>query len=120
LRGFGKIVAGSTGDTHAHVLTELPDSVPAIREIIGRCKRDACVAVHDALPGSIWSAAGEFKPVFDVRHFERAHAYITEKQEEDAATFDCLEGDVRAGRWDPGRRLRLRFRREDAFERLEG
>jgi hypothetical protein len=98
------VLSASAGATHAHALVRLPDHLPTIRQIIGRCKRRACEAVKNELTGPVWSAGGEFKPVFTRSHHRCAFIYIYDEQEEDAATW-CYRDDVyRAPRKNPGRR----------------
>ena len=98
------ILTASVGALHAHALVELPDHRATVRRIIGRCKRCACEAVKRELPGSIWSASGEFKPVNTRSHQRRAYKYIYEDQEPDAATWSYKDNVFRAPREDPGRR----------------
>src|SRR5687768_14540845 len=45
------VVVVSVGGRHTHALMELPDDMPQIRRIIGKCKQRASHAVRDALPG---------------------------------------------------------------------
>jgi hypothetical protein len=56
-----------------------------VKEIIGRCKRNACGAVARLLSGSIWAEGGKFKIVKDRKHQKNAFHYIAEEQE--AGTF---------------------------------
>jgi hypothetical protein len=98
------VLTASVGANHAHALTELPDDPPVIRQIIGRCKRSSCEAVKQMLPGSIWSAGGDFVPVDNRSHHHRAFNYIYEEQEPDAATWSYRDDIYRPPRKIPGRR----------------
>jgi len=105
LRKEGFIVLTAlVGATHAHALSELPDDTPTIRRIIGHCKRNACEMVKHSLPGSIWSAGGDFVPVDTRSHQRRAFNYVFEEQEPDAATWSYRDDVYRPPRKNPGRR----------------
>jgi hypothetical protein len=99
-----QVLTASTGATHAHALVQLPDHLPTIRQIMGRCKRHACESVKNDLAGSIWSAAGEFKPIFERDHQLRVFKYIYEEQEPDAATWSFQDNIFHPPKKNPGRR----------------
>lgn len=88
LRKLGyRVLAISVSGAHLHALVELPDHRPAIRSIIGRCKRDATEAMRPKLSGKVWSQGGEFKRVRDKEHQENAYGYILTRQGADAWTW---------------------------------
>ncbi len=78
--GF-RIIAASLGEQHLHFLAELPFDLEEIERIAGKCKQRASHAVRKELPGSIWSAGGEFKWINGRSHLKNAYSYIRTEQE---------------------------------------
>jgi REP element-mobilizing transposase RayT len=78
--GF-RIITCSVGDRHLHALVALPANYTQVRLIVGKCKQKASHAVRDVLPGSVWSAGGEYRDVRDVGHLQNAYRYIRTRQE---------------------------------------
>lgn len=82
-----RVLAVSVGKDHAHILTELPNDISAIKSIIGQCKRRSSRAVKKWLPGSIWSAGGSYKRIKDRAHQLAVFDYILTKQGPGAWTW---------------------------------
>jgi REP element-mobilizing transposase RayT len=76
-----RVLVASCSDKHLHALAELPASRDRTKQIVGQAKRAASLAVRREMPGSIWSAGGEYKPVKDRRHQVETFQYIRERQE---------------------------------------
>ncbi|MEO6435130.1 MAG: hypothetical protein ABIP55_05145 [Tepidisphaeraceae bacterium] len=110
--GF-RVLAISVGKVHTHFLTELPDTLPHIRRIVGEAKRKSSRAVKRILPGSVWAAGEEAKPVDNHSHQRRAYEYILLKQAWDAWTWSFEDEDFEGmltqerRRKHPGRRCAL-------------
>ncbi|MFA9477717.1 hypothetical protein ACERK3_05345 [Phycisphaerales bacterium AB-hyl4] len=86
------IVAAAVGCMHAHLLVALPIVATEAKRIIGRAKAMSSLAVRCEMPGRIWADGGDFKPVRDASHYERARQYIRFKQEPDAWTWWWPDG----------------------------
>jgi len=61
---------------HVHILAELPECLPEIKNITGKFKRSASLALHDSLPGRIWARGGNYEPVKTQSHQQATYAYI--------------------------------------------
>lgn len=70
-----RVLSLSVSGMHAHFLVELPDSLRAIRHIVGQGKTVASYAIRDVLPGRVWAAAGDFEPVDEKEHQLNAYRY---------------------------------------------
>ena len=81
------VLALAVADKHLHGLAEMPDDVPLIRQIVGRCKCCATDAIKDHLTGRLWSEGGEFRPVDDRDHEHNVYGYILIRQGADAWTW---------------------------------
>jgi REP element-mobilizing transposase RayT len=85
--GDHRILAIAVGKVHAHVVVELPNYMPKIREIVGHAKRKSSRAVKDVLPGSIWGEGGKYKLVSSKSHLKNAVEYVLYEQGHDAWTW---------------------------------
>lgn len=72
---------------HLHALVELPANYTEIKAIVGKCKQKASHAIRDVIPGSVWSAGGEFKEVRNLGHFRNTYDYIRIRQERGAVVW---------------------------------
>ena len=82
LRSLGHaIVACSCGAQHVHALVELPADYEQISREVGKAKQKVSHFLRGVLPGSMWSAGGEFKLIRDADHLRNTYNYIREKQE---------------------------------------
>lgn len=70
------VFASAVGKTHAHILVELPQSLTAVKRMVGDAKRTSSRAVKQQMPGSVWAAGGAFKVVRDAEHQRNAYRYI--------------------------------------------
>ena len=76
-----RVLVASCSDKHLHALAQLPASRERTKQIVGEAKRSASLAVRREMPGSVWSAGGEYKPVKDRRHHLETFQYIRKRQE---------------------------------------
>ena len=76
-----EVLTLTCSETHIHCLSKLPSDLPTTKDLVGRCKRNACGAVHHILPGPLWSAGGSYKPIRNYDHHKNAYDYITTDQE---------------------------------------
>lgn len=81
----------SVSGLHVHALTELPQSLPEQRAIIGRCKAFASKAIKDEMPGRIWARGGSFKPIADEAHQRATFGYIEDHRHEGAWVWTFRE-----------------------------
>jgi len=106
------IIACSCGAEHLHALAELPQGDEAVRREVGKCKQKVSHAIRDRLPGSIWSAGGEFKHINDAAHLHNVYRYIRTRQEPGTVVWshrtveDWLK-DSSIGHWMIDRRRQL-------------
>jgi len=91
-----RILAISVSFDHVHILVELPDDIPTIKRIMGRCKRNACEAVKHEMPGTIWSSGGDWKPVDDQERQDNSYNYVLTKQRPRAWTWSFKDGQTQA------------------------
>ncbi|MEI7688324.1 MAG: hypothetical protein WCL32_25235 [Planctomycetota bacterium] len=66
-----QILALAVAGTHAHGLIELPDDVPQIKRVLGKCKRKSSHAIRERLPGRVWGFGGSWKRV-ETPNYQRA------------------------------------------------
>jgi REP element-mobilizing transposase RayT len=67
-------VCASVSATHVHLLARLsPDSIP---DIVGKLKRHSSHAIRDVIPGQVWGARREAKPIRDRAHQLNVLNYI--------------------------------------------
>jgi REP element-mobilizing transposase RayT len=88
-----RVLAVAVGRVHAHVVTELPDDIRTIKQILGEAKRKSSRAVKKELPGKVWSAGAEKKPVDTKAHLGRAVDYVLYEQGEGAWTWSFRDRD---------------------------
>lgn len=89
-----RCLAIAVGSKHLHALVELPCDLKEQRRIVGCCKAYSSAAVRDVLPGKVWGAGGQFKPVRDRQHHETTFHYILGHVNEDAWVWRFDEGVV--------------------------
>lgn len=82
-----RVLAVAVGKVHAHVLVELPESLPIVKAIVGDAKRHSSRAIRDQLPGSVWAAGGTFKIVAHDGYLRGANDYILYDQGPGAWTW---------------------------------
>jgi len=82
-----RCLCAAVDEIHAHILAELPVNRDEVKVVIGDVKRRASRAVKSILPGSVWSAGGEFKPIRDQSHQSNVFGYILYDQGDDAWTW---------------------------------
>ncbi|HET6246233.1 MAG TPA: hypothetical protein VFE47_00905 [Tepidisphaeraceae bacterium] len=70
------VLAVAITKMHGHALVEVPRELARVKQIIGQAKRFSSRAVEKQMPGSVWSAGGQYKPVTDRDHCENTHDYI--------------------------------------------
>ncbi len=80
-KGKHRVLAVSVSGMHAHLLVELPDSLPEIRRIIGFCKTAASHAIRAQLPGRVWGRYGGFKPINGKQHHLKPYNYILSQED---------------------------------------
>ncbi|MSU80136.1 MAG: hypothetical protein EXS16_18850 [Gemmataceae bacterium] len=71
-----RVLVVSVSITHSHWLVELPDSIPAIRKIVGQCKTAASHSIRERLPGRVWGRHGSFKLVDSQEYHRKVYRYI--------------------------------------------
>jgi hypothetical protein len=76
-----RVLVASCSDKHLHAPALLPASRDLTKAIVGDAKRAASRAVRASMPGSVWSAGGEYKPIENRRHGVETFYYILERQE---------------------------------------
>jgi REP element-mobilizing transposase RayT len=76
-----RVIACSCSDKHLHALCELPSDYKSVVREVGKGKQRVSHALRDILPGTIWSAGGEYKPIRDRGHLQNTYHYIRKKQE---------------------------------------
>ena len=82
LIGMGwRVLVASCSDKHLHALAELPTNRAQTKRIVGDAKRIASREVRREMPGSVWSAGGEYKPIKNRDHQVETFFYILERQE---------------------------------------
>ena len=89
-----RVIAVAVTKIHAHAVTELPDDVPLIKEIVGQAKRVSSRAVKDDLPGTIWSAGCTYERIESVDHLHAAYDYVLYKQGAGAWTWCHADADL--------------------------
>ena len=91
--GYRVIVVAVT-KIHAHAVTEMPDDVPMIKQIVGEAKRVSSRAVKEELPGTVWSAGCSYERISSVDHLRAAYDYVLYKQGRDAWTWGHADADL--------------------------
>lgn len=71
-----RAIAVAVCGQHAHVLVELPDNMPQVKRIAGRCKNASSRAVRVEMPGRVWARGGNFERVESRDHWHEAFGYI--------------------------------------------
>ena len=95
LRAMGyRVIVVAVTKIHAHAVTELPDAVPMIKEIVGEAKRASSRAVKGALPGTVWSAGYTYDRIESVGHLHGAYDYVLYKQGRGAWTWCHADTDL--------------------------
>jgi len=89
-----RVITVAVTKIHAHAVTELPDDVPKIKEIVGHAKRVSSRAVKDDLPGTVWSAGCTYERISSVGHLHRAYEYVLYKQGSGAWTWCHADADI--------------------------
>lgn len=79
-----QILSVSVSGRHAHALVLLPNNIRLIRRIVGDCKKQSSKAIGRYLPGRVWAAGGNFKPVDTVAHQAEVYNYILDHLKEGA------------------------------------
>ena len=103
LTGRGhRLLAVSVSKLHAHFVVELPDSVKALKTIVGWAKQKSSRAVTHILSGEVWSAGEAYKPIDDPGHLRRAVKYVLDQKKQGAWVWSYKEGDSSGERKDPG------------------
>jgi REP element-mobilizing transposase RayT len=95
LREMGyRVITVAVTKIHAHAVTELPDDVREIKEIVGHAKRLSSRAVTTDLPGAVWSAGCTYERIESVGHLHRAYDYVLYKQGRGAWTWCHADADL--------------------------
>jgi hypothetical protein len=87
-----RVLCVAVGKVHAHSVVELPIPLPEVKRIVGEVKRFSSCCVTFSIPGSLWSAGGEFVPVEDADHLKAAYEYDLYKQGPGAWTWSWRDG----------------------------
>jgi len=82
-----RVLCVAVGKVHSHAVVELPRDLRKVKRIIGEAKRYASCVVSRSMPGSIWSANGEFLPILHAGHLKSAYEYDLYKQGPGAWTW---------------------------------
>jgi hypothetical protein len=82
-----RVLCVAVGKVHAHAVVELPKDLREVKRIVGEAKRFSSCAVTSSVPGTLWSAGGEFVPVEDADHLKAAYEYDLYKQGPGAWTW---------------------------------
>ena len=91
-RRNGSPAAITVGKDHVHLLVDSPSSYEEVKQVIGKVKTVASLAIREHIPGSIWSRGCLVKRVSTLDHLEATRRYITEKQERGAYVWDKDKG----------------------------
>ncbi len=86
------VLAITVAATHAHMLTELPAEMGAVRSIVGDAKNASSRAVRQEMPGRIWAGGGDYRRVSDKRHQQRIFEYIVNHSREGAWVWTVQDG----------------------------
>jgi REP element-mobilizing transposase RayT len=87
--------AVSVSSDHLHAVVALPEGLKEIRTIIGHAKRKASRAVKAEMPGTVWSANGDFRRINDQAHLENCTGYVVFEQGGDSWTWHLDADEVR-------------------------
>lgn len=77
------VVCAAVSATHVHLLAKL--SPNDIENSVARLKRHSSHAIRDAIPGQVWAARREAKPIRDREHQLNVFRYILEHSEKEGA-----------------------------------
>lgn len=91
LAGYQVLVI-AVSQKHAHLLVELPKARRKVKRIVGKWKSARSPALRKALPGSIWSEGGKYKPVQSRQHLRAAFKYIRDEQGAGASVWTFEQG----------------------------
>jgi REP element-mobilizing transposase RayT len=89
-----RVIAVAVTKIHAHAVTELPDDVSQIKEIVGQAKRVSSRAVKEDLPGTVWSAGCTYERIGTPGHLQSAYEYVLYKQGRGAWTWCHADADM--------------------------
>ena len=89
-----RVLCVVVGKVHAHAGVELPQPLPTVKRIVGEAKRCSSCAVTTEMPGTVWSANGEFVPVYDRDHLQAAYEYDLYKQGSGAWSWSYRDGSL--------------------------
>ena len=84
--GF-RVIACAVGKRHLHAVVEGPYDYGRLTRAIGKCKQKASHAIRHLLPGTIWAANGNFKPIRGGGHFRNSYKYVRTRQESGAVVW---------------------------------
>jgi hypothetical protein len=88
-----RTLAVALSSQHLHALVELPVDVAEARRVVGICKLESSRAVTQWLPGRIWAAGGNVKPVVTREHQRRAFCHILDHAAKGAWTWSYRDGE---------------------------
>jgi hypothetical protein len=75
------VIVCAVGQRHLHAVVEGPEDYEELTKAVGKCKQKASHAVRHRLPGTIWAANGNFKPIRNAGHFRNSYKYVRTRQE---------------------------------------